>query len=177
MSISGHKVSLAFCAMIALACRSERGGLTESQKLAVRDSARSVVREVFDRANKLDFAGAFQAYSDDPDARYAESGFLYPSVDSLRKTYATLQPTLEMVENTVISWNVLVLGEDVAAMTLPVHLRIKAKGRQPYIGEYVWSGIVQRRAAGWKVVQSHESYLEADKVMAAITSPAEPKSK
>jgi hypothetical protein len=62
-----------------------------------------------------------------------------------------------------------VLAPDAAAVTLPIHLRIKAKGRPEYKGQYVWSGIVQRRSGTWKLIQSHESWQNAEQIMAAIT--------
>jgi ketosteroid isomerase-like protein len=166
---------VALSAAIAFACRPS--SFTETQKAAVADSAKVVAKGIFDNANKLDFPAAFKAYSADPDARYAENGVLYTSLDSMRKAYADFAPTLESVENTVDSWDVLVLGEDAAAMTLPVHLRIKAKGRPEYKGQYVWSGLVQKRGGSWKLIQSHESWLDADKVMAALAPAAQTKPK
>ena len=153
-------------------CQTQPGGLTPAQKAAVADAAKTVVQTIFQKSNQLDFAGALALYSADSDARYMENGVLFPSLEAVRKEYAELGPTLELVENKIDSEDVLVLADDAAAVTVPVHLRIKAKGRSQYEAQYVWSGIVQRRNGTWQLVQSHESWLNAEQVMAAITPPA-----
>jgi len=171
MKVSLCSVMLILVVVTTVGCQSRSDGLTPAQKEAVAASAKSVVDTVFQKSNQLDFAGALAVYSNDPDARYIENGVLVPSLEALRQEYAELGPTLELVENRIDSESVLVLGEDVAAVTVPVHFRIKAKGRPEYAGQYVWSGIVQRRNGTWRLVQSHESWLHAEQVMAAI-SPA-----
>ena len=152
--------------MMSVACQSSTP--TPTQLAAVADSARAVAQRIIDNSNKLDFPAAFQEYSADADARYVENGALYSSLDALKKAYAELSPVLELVANSVDSWHVLVLGPEAARVTLPIHLRIKAKGRPEYTGQYVWTGIVQRRGGRWQLVQSHESHPNAEKVMAAV---------
>jgi hypothetical protein len=153
-------------ALILAAC--QPSSPNAAQLTAVADSARAVARRIIDNSNKLDFAAAFQDYSADADARYVENGMLYPSLEALKKAYAELTPGLELVANSVDSWDVQILGAEAASVTLPIHLRIKGKGRPEYAGQYVWSGIVQRRGGRWQLVQSHESWPNAEKVFAAI---------
>ena len=154
-----------------VSCQSQPAGLTQAQKDAAAESAKTIVDTIFQKSNQLDFTGALALYSGDPDARFIENGVLASSLDALKKEYAELAPTLELLENKVDSETVLVLAEDAAAVTVPVSFRIKAKGRPEYAGQYVWSGIVQRRNGTWQLVQSHESWVNAEQVMAAISPP------
>lgn len=157
---------------LCAACQAGSHDLSDAQRGAVADTARMIVQDVFNKSNRLDFMAALTSYSPDADARYIENGVLIPSFDALKKEYAELGPTLDSLANTVDSLNVLVLATDAAAVTAPVHFRIKAKGRPAYTGQYVWSGIVQRRRGAWKIVQSHESWVNAQDVMAALAPPS-----
>jgi ketosteroid isomerase-like protein len=156
-------------ALFAIGCQTQAPTLSDAQKASIADSVKTVVQRIIANSNKLDFPAVFQDYSADPDARFTENGALYASLDAMKKAYADLVPTMEIIDNTVDAWNVTVLAEDAAAVTLPIHLRIKAKGRPEYKGQYVWSGIVQRRNGAWKLIQSHESWQNAEQIMAAIT--------
>ena len=142
------KVSLCSVMVILVVVTFDAG----SKREAVAAAAKNVVETVLQKVNHLDFAGAFAVYSNDPDARFIENGVLAPSLDALKREYAELGPTLEFLENKVDSETVLVLAEDGAAVTVPVHFRIKAKGRPEYAGQYVWSVIVQRRNGTWQLV-------------------------
>lgn len=154
-----------------LSCQQQPTDLTESKKTAIEDSARVVVKKVFELSNKLDYKTALRFYSGDPDARYIDNGAIYPSLQAMKDAYAQVGPTMELVENNVKSWDAVVLGNDAVAFTLPIRLRLKAKGRPEYAGEYVWSGIVQRRNGKWMIVQSHESWLNYAEAIAALTQP------
>ena len=168
MKMTIRCVMMVLVAVTVVACQSQSKGLTQVQKDAVAASATAVVNTIFEKSNQLDFAGALAVYSGDADARYIENGVVAPSLEAFKQQYAELGPTLELLENKIDSTTVLVLAGDAAAVTVPVHLRIKAKGRPEYAGQYVWSGIVQRRNGTWQLVQSHESWVNADQGMAAI---------
>jgi len=146
--------------------------MTDSQKTAVADAAKEVAVRVIAYSNKLDFATALKDYSPDADARYVENGVLL-SYDALKKVYLTdLGPTLEVCENTVDAWDVTVLGPDAASVTVPIHLRIKAKGGPEIKNHpYVWSAVIQRRGGRWQVVQTHESHVDYERLVAALTPP------
>jgi ketosteroid isomerase-like protein len=96
------------------------------------------------------------------------------SLDSLKKSYAEFAPILELVNNTVDAWDVTVLGPDTAVVTLPIHLKIKAKGRPRAMRRYVWSAVIQRRGGRWKEIHTHESWQQPEKLLAALVPPATP---
>jgi hypothetical protein len=170
-----------FFAVLASACSQDPpaksptndAALTEAQRATVTTEAKAIAKRVLDYSNQIDFARALEDYSSSPDARYVENGVLFPSLDALKKEYAELGPTLEVLENVADAYDVLVLGPDAAVVTVPIHLRVKAKGR-PELKDhpYVWSVIVQRRGGRWQVVQTHESHVDYEKLVGALTPPA-----
>lgn len=164
-------LSLAF-AFLACSCQ-PASTFTEAQKTAIADSARVVVQKVFDYSNKLDYKTALQFYSADADTRYIDNGSIYPSLAAMKDAYDQVGPTMELVENKVSSWDAVVLAEDAVAFTLPIRLRLKAKGLPEYEGNFVWSGIVQKRNGEWKIIQSHESWQNYAEVIAALSPPAQ----
>ena len=165
-------VSLLPLAMFAFSCQPQPTSLTDVQKAAIEDSAKAVVNAVIANANKLDFNAYFQFYSADADGRYIENGSMSPSLDEMKKGYIDLAPTLESLQNTVDAIDVLVLGPDAASLTVPFHFSFKPKGHPEYKAQGVFSVIVQRRAGSWKIVQSHESWVNPEQVMAALVPPA-----
>jgi len=147
--------------------------LTDARRSAVAHEAQAVAKRILDYSNQIDFARAMQDYSSDPDARYVENGVLFPSLDALKKEYDELGPTLEVLENVPDAYDVTVLGPEAAVVTVPVHLRIKAKGRPELKNHpYVWSVVVQRRNGRWQAVQTHESHVDYEKLVEALTPPA-----
>lgn len=154
-------------------CKQQDHELTESQKTEIADSARIVVKKVFDLANNLDYKAGLQFYSGDPDTRYIDNGSIFPSLEAMKEAYNQVGPSMELVENKVSSWDAIVLAKDAVAFTLPIRLRVKAKGLPAYEGQYVWSGIVQKRNGRWMIIQSHESWQNYAEVIAALTPPAD----
>lgn len=65
-------------ACIASSCQHHPSGLTDSEKIVIADSARAVVKKVFEYANQLDYKMGLQFYSGDPDTRYIDNGSIYP---------------------------------------------------------------------------------------------------
>lgn len=160
------------CSMLLLlACQKQEAPLTDEQKNQIADSARQVVQKVLDFSNNLDFNSALQAYSSDPDARYVENGTVFASLDAMRTAYEQMAPTLEVIENKVDSWDMIVLSKEAVLMTVPIHFKIKAKGLAEYNGQYVWSGVVQKRNGKWTIIQTHESWLNFAEAMSALTPP------
>lgn len=159
--------------LFAASCKQQAHGLTESQKTEVADSARAIVRKVFERANALDYKTGLQFYSEDADARFIDNGSVYPSLEAMRDAYNQVGPTMEWVENKILRWDEVVLSHDAVAFTLPIRLTIKAKGRPAYEGNYVWSGIVQKRNGRWTIIQSHESWQNYAEVIAALAPPVD----
>jgi len=158
-------------ALLGFSCQDQPATFTEVQKAAIADSARAVVQAMLANANKLDFVAYFNDHSADPNARYIENGLLYPSLDAMKKLYADLNPLFESLQNTPDAWDMTVLGSDVVAITMPLHFRLKPKGLPEFTAQSVWSGIVQRRGGRWTIIQSHESWVNPEQVMAALTPP------
>jgi ketosteroid isomerase-like protein len=150
------------------ACQAPTPQFSDRQKADIADSARAVAQRVIDNSNRMDWAAVFADYSNDSDAKYVENGTLYRSLDALKEAYTEFGETVDLVTNSVDAWDVMVLGPDAAAIMLPIRLRIRAKGRPEAQGELVWSAIVQRRGGRWQVVQTHESWQNAQQLLAAI---------
>jgi hypothetical protein len=91
------------------------------------------------------------------------------SLADLKKTYSEIGPAVEDLDNTIQSWNVQVLSKNIVTFSLPVHLKLKLKGIPEFNGQLVWTATVQRQKDGWKIVQSHESWLNCAEVAAALT--------
>ena len=164
-------LSLLFLVLAIFAFSCQPATLTDAQKSAIADSTKSVLRAVLTNADKLDFSAALQFNSGDADARFIENGVLFPSLDALKKAYADIGPIVESLKNNVDAWDIIVLGPDAVSFTVPSHFSIKTKGRPQYNVQCVWSGVVHRRGGTWKIVQSHESWLNAEQAMAAIMPP------
>jgi len=158
-------------ALIILSCQNQSNSSDKSTSAVTADSAKAVAQKIIDYSNKLDFQTAFQYYSADSDTRYIENGSLFPSLAAMKEAYNQIVPTLELLENTVKSWDMIVLNNDAALLTLPIHAKMKAKGRPEYQFDYVWSALIQKRNGKWLLVQSHESWVNAMDVVAAITPP------
>lgn len=161
-----------FFAILTWSCQPSNN-LTEAQKTAIADSARVVVQKVFDYSNKLNYKAALHFYSADADTRYIDNGSIYPSLAAMKEAYDQVGPNMELVENKIASWNTMVLAEDAVAFTLPIRLKLKAKGLPEYEGNFVWSGIVQKRMGEWKIIQSHESWENYAEVIAALSPPSQ----
>ena len=136
-----------------------------------------MVQRVFTNLNKLDFTAAFELYSTDKDARHLADGYFYSSRNDLKRSYEDLLPSLEILKYDVdsASWDIIVLGSNAVAVTVPINFSIKIKGLREYQCVLQWSGVVQRRVGNWMIVQSHESWMNsvynydaAKKVEAAI---------
>lgn len=171
MKASCFGLMLAIFAVFAFSCQQQQTTLTEAQKAAIADSAKAVVQSMLSHADKLDFGAYFNVYSTDPDVRCVENGTLYPSLDTMKKGYADLQPMFESLHNTPDAWHMTVLGADAVLITMPEHVTFKPKGLSEYKAQAVWSGVVQRRGGKWAIIQSHQSWLNPEQVMAAFMPP------
>lgn len=170
------RIAVAGATALALAACA-KPPLTEQQKAALADSAKTIVRTMLANANKLDFASYFNDYSADADARYVENGALVASLDAFKKEYADMAPMLDSLTNMVTTVDALVLGPDAIAITMPDPFTIKAKGRAAVKAEGVWTAIIQRRNGKLQIVQTHESWVNPEAVMAAVMGPQTPAAK
>ncbi|HAS47416.1 MAG TPA: hypothetical protein DCS93_43465 [Microscillaceae bacterium] len=147
---------------------SRKSELTETDKRTIINSAKATVQKVFDASNNLKFLEGLNYYSGDADAYYTNNGTIL-TLDDLKKSYSEIGSSVEVLKNVIKSWKASVLSENTVAFTLPIHLKIKLAGIPEYNGQLVWSGIVQKRSNQWRIVQSHESWLNCVEVMAALT--------
>jgi len=171
MKSSLISIAIFVMALLAASCQPQPTAFTEAQKAAIADSAKAVVQLMLTHADKLDFVAYFNDYSPDPDARYIENGLLYPSLDAMKKAYADFKPLFESLKNKPEAWDMIVLSSDAVVITMPSHFNFKPKGLPEYRGQYVWTGVVQRRNGKWAIIQSHESWLNPEQVMAALMPP------
>ncbi|NAS32370.1 hypothetical protein GTQ40_15405 [Flavobacteriaceae bacterium R38] len=153
--------------LIIQSCQNKTEDLTASQKENIINSAKKVVQKVFDASNNLDFKSGLDFYSDASDAYYVNNGTIL-SLDELKTSYDQIGPFVEVLNNSIGSWNSTFLNENTVAFTLPIQLKIKLKDKPEYNGQLVWSGIVQKKDGEWKIVQSHESWLNCAEVSAAL---------
>ena len=99
---------------------------------------------------------------------YTNNGTIL-TLDDLKKSYNQIGSSVEVLENTINSWNSIVLSKNTVAFTLPISIKIKLVGIPEYNGHLVWSGIVQKRNEKWMIIQSHESWLNCLEVASALT--------
>ncbi len=151
-------------------CQNHNKSINESEQKSIIDSARITVQKVFDASNNLQFIDGLKHYSNDADAYYTSNGII-SSLAELEAAYRQIGPSVEVLENSIDSWNSTLLSKNTVAFTLPIHLKIKLKDVPEYTGQLIWSAIVQKRNKKWVIVQSHESWLNCVEAVAALTSP------
>ncbi|MDY8135374.1 hypothetical protein [Aquimarina sp. 2201CG5-10] len=149
-------------------CQHQKSDLTKSEKKSIIDSAKTTVQKVFDSSNNLKFIEGLNYYSADADAFYVSNGTIH-SLSELKESYNQIGSSVELLENSIDSWNSTILSENTVAFTLPIHLKIKLIGIPEYNGQLVWSGIVQKRNEKWVIIQSHESWLNCVEMTSALT--------
>jgi hypothetical protein len=169
-----NKISIFTLLIVTLlfsqSCQNEESALTDLEKQSIIDSARITVQKVFDLSNNLEFVEGLNYYSGEFDAYYINNGTIL-TLSDLKKSYSQIGPSVEILENSIDSWNSNVLSENTVAFTLPIHLKIKLVGIPEYNGQLVWSGIVQKPNDKWVIIQSHESWLNCIEVASALTAP------
>ena len=163
-------ISLLLSGMLLFApsCQKKDNILTETEKKEIIESAKVTVAKVFECSNNLEFMKGLDFYSGDADTYYSNNGTI-TSLKEMKESYSQIGPSVEILHNSIDSWKATVISKDAVAFTLPIHLKIKLKGLPEYTGQLVWSGIVQKRNKKWRIVQSHESWLNCAEVAAALT--------
>jgi|GEM_PF-2512554 len=149
-------------------CQNRERRITNLEKKAIIDSAKVTVEKVFQSSNNLQFIEGLNYYSEEPDGYYTNNGTILTLTD-LKKSYCQIGSSVEILKNTIISWNAKFLSKNTVAFTLPIHIKIKLVGIPEYNGQLVWSGIVQKRNQEWLIIQSHESWLNCMEVLSALT--------
>lgn len=103
--------------LFVMSCQKQTTTLTTVQKSQIEGSTKEVLQKILENCDKLDFKTVFQVYSGDSDARYIENGAIFPSLDLMKEEYNQLAASLELLENTVDSWNILVLANNAVSFT------------------------------------------------------------
>ncbi len=169
-----NKISMFTLLIVALisaqSCEKGKSNLTDLEKELIINSAKITVQKVFESSNNLDFVSGLNYYSDEPDAYYTNNGTIL-TLDDLKKSSNQISSSVEVLENSIDSWNSIVLSKNTVAFTLPLSIKIKLVGIPEYNGQLVWSGIVQKRNKKWMIIQSHESWLNCIEVISALTEP------
>jgi len=164
-----QKAAAVIAFAVLAGCQQASPSFTDASRIAVADSAKTVLQTAMANADKLDFNAYFHSFATDGNAKYAEAGALYPSFDEMKKGYMELGPQFESLAQGVDGWNMLVLAPDAVGFIVPFHFTVNPKGRPKFSSSGVWSGIVRRMDGQWLIVQSHESWQNQDKVIAALT--------
>lgn len=154
--------------ILASSCQKQNTALTDSQKNEIISSAKIIVQKVFDSSNNLEFVKGLDYYSNDSNSYYISDGKIL-SLEELRASYDQVGPAVEILHNTISNWNTKIISKDAVSFTLPIQLKLKLKGLPEYNGQLIWSAIVQKENQKWKVVQSHESWLNCAEVEAALS--------
>ena len=145
--------------VIAFACQPPPSGLTDAQKAAIADSAKTVAKDVARGIQNLDGPAVLARYSSAPDARFIENGFVYESYAAFKDSLYADFATFDSLSPQIDALDVVVLGAEAAAATESFHFTGKTKDGDYVDGQGVISIIVQQRAGRWQIVQSHESEL------------------
>ena len=148
-------------------CSSTDNEITKVEKQEIIKSATEVIKRVFEYSNNMDFESGLNYYSDSSNAYFVTDGTMY-SLAELKKIYKNIGPSVEILQNTIQSWNVDVLSRNVVTCALPVKLKLKFKGLPEYEGQLIWTATLQKHSDGWMIVQSHESWLNCAEVAAAL---------
>ena len=161
---------LFLCCVVVLvqSCDNRGATMTMQEKNKIVESAKETVQKIFDYSNNLDFITGLSLYSDDSDVYFTNNGTIH-SLQDLKESYKQIGSSVELLENSIDSWNATVLSKEAVSFTLSIHLKLKLKNIPEYSGELVWSGIVQKRKGKWLVVQSHESWLNCAEVVQALS--------
>lgn len=148
-------------------CHSAENQLTEGQTQEIIKSATEVVKKVFEYSDNLEFEAGLNHYSETSNSYFITDGIIHSLAD-LENNYKNIGPYVEELHNTIESWNVKVLSQEVVMFTLPVKLKLKLKGRPEFEGQLVWTATLQKQEDRWMIVQSHESWLNCAEVSAVL---------
>ena len=91
----------------------------------------------------MQFLKGLDHYSDDKNAYYVSDGVI-SSLDQLKKAYAAVGPTVEVINNEILEWNSKVLSPELVSFTLPVKLTLKLQGKPEYTGQIIWSALLKK---------------------------------
>jgi uncharacterized protein (TIGR02246 family) len=143
-------------AALACACKPATE-MTDAQRTAIGDSVSAAYHALFASVatRNVDSILAFYAPGDAWVA--AELGMVYPSSDSVRAAFRSFFGGLRAVEMTPDAPRVQVLGPTAAVATATFHGTATDTTGVTQELRAAYSAVYERRAEGWKIVQTHES--------------------
>ena len=148
--------------------------MTHEQDLAqsaIIEATKKVVNNIFQAANDKQYLKGLDYYAGGDNTYFVSDGVIH-TLEKLKTIYATVGETVEDLHNEILEWHCQVLTPELVNYTLPVKLRLKFKGIPEYTGQIIWSATLQKIDGQWLVIQSHESWLNAAEVAAALTPEA-----
>jgi hypothetical protein len=128
--------------------------LKAAHEAALADSLRGHANMMFERARALDIEGTLALYGRPDEFVHVDGGRLvdWPTLE------AAIRATFARLTNNSISWlgppRVIVLNRD-AAVIVGVHRFAGGAGQAAHDG--VWTGVLERTTAGWRIVHSHST--------------------
>lgn len=144
--------------------------LTQDQRVAIADTAASVVQKVFVAVNQMDSKALLDLYI--PEPVIADNGVIYSTRDSYRAALDSGWAVIQGINSHTTSVRTLVAAPDVAVVMAPYVFTATAKSGRQVSGQGVLTALVQRQAAGggWRIVRSHESEQHIDQLMEQLMS-------
>lgn len=151
-------VRLAAAAALAGACQPATQEMTEAQRTAVADSVRATNAALWALFPTGNVDSVMSYYVADQRLTVAELGMVYPTRDSMiaaaRAFWGGIRSaTVNGAEPAI---TVLALNAAVVTEAFEGTLTDTTGATMPIRG--VWSGVYEHTGAGWKIVQSHESW-------------------
>lgn len=142
--------------------------LSKSEQTQIIKASSSVVKGIFEAANRKRFLDGLDYYVDGENAFYVSDGKIN-SLNDLRESYKAIGPSVDVIHNEILAWNAIVLSSELVSFTLPVALTLKLKNTPEYTGKIIWSAVLQKQGEQWLVVQSHESWLNCAEVAKVLS--------
>lgn len=140
--------------------------LTETRRAAIVDSVEQVVHAELDATNRRDAAAFVGPYVDDAVMSY--NGVIYSTKDSYRAALDSVWSPLAGLETRPMSLRTMVLGPDVAVTMVPFAITLTSKAGRQVTGQGVYTMLLQRREAAWRILRSHESEQHLDRLLEQV---------
>jgi hypothetical protein len=144
--------------------------LTDSEKAAIADSAKAVLRALNLGAERLSAAAFLARFSSDADMRLADAGALY-TLKEFEQVADQTYSGFESITIVVDSMTAIVLGPEAAAVTEAFHADCTTKDGSAVTFVGVISVVVQLRDGRWQILQYHESQQAPAEADAAVDAP------
>jgi len=156
---------LLFC--LTFGCGTGQSALSDAERTAIAESAKAVIKAIWDSGKALDANGVCEHFTRDPDGRFVEDGRLITNDELLANCIASYG-ALESLSVSPTALDAIVLARDSVALTAPCDFSFKTKAGVKFSGKTVLTLLVQHRNGIWQVVQSHVSHQDVPGIMASF---------